>query len=59
MYCVEVHQLEAITSPLQVVGRHAFASCARPLVSIGWRIDTYSLQQRPAAATVQVHMATV
>lgn len=45
-------------SPLQVLGRRALASCTRPLVSTGWRIDAYSLQQRPSAA-VQVHMASI
>lgn len=60
LYCMELQQFEPFcnTSLLQVVGRRALASCARPQVSTGWRIDAYGLQQRPAAA-VQVHMATV
>lgn len=60
MYWMELQKLKALhdTSPLQLVGRRALASCARPLVSTAWRTDAYRLQQRPAAA-VQVHSATI
>lgn len=45
-------------SPVQVVGRHAFVSCTRPLASPGWRVDACSPPQRPPAA-LQVHRAAV
>lgn len=45
-------------SPRQLVGRRVLASYARPLLSIAWRTDAYSLLQKPGAA-VQVRSAAI